>query len=196
MIISDKLDQSIREFMSQDRYGTVRCALEHLRGRVLVETGSLRERDWGGSTYIFGLAAVVVGGFLYSIDIDQKSQLIARELLRPIGKFLGFPCGDSVEILMKMRNEVSRIDLLYLDSAGVGPLNNGTTGVEAYQNHSLAEIKAAWPLLHDDSVILLDDDLKGHEWGKPLKTREFLTVNGWVCKMDEWQSVWVSGDRR
>lgn len=198
MIISEPMDRAIRQFMSHDRYGTVRLALELLRGRVLVETGSLREYAAGGSTYVFGLAAVFVGGMLYSIDKDTKQQLRAQELLRPLKTFIAFPNGDSAEVLSKMR-EVGQIDLLYLDSDGPGPHEDGPPVVPegfGYQQHSLSELRAAIPLLTDDSVILLDDDCGGSATGKPFLTRRLLRELGWVCAMDAYQSVWVSGDRR
>jgi len=58
------------------------------------------------------------------------------------------------------------------------------------QEHCLKEIQAAMPLLHDRSIVLMDDNsLPGG--GKPRLAKRWLAEQGWTCLIDSQQTLWI-----
>lgn len=62
--------------------------------------------------------------------------------------------------------------------------------VDPPQRHCLAELNAAWPMLHGDSIVLIDDNrLPGG--GKSRLAKRRLAELGWRCVLDSQQSLWL-----
>lgn len=111
-----------------------------------------------------------------------------------------------------------RIDLLYLDSfdypmaeiaARLGCLDELSVRqehpdltddeiaaehadvIDPPQLHCLAELEAALPHLHRQSIVLIDDNqLPGG--GKPRLAKRRLAELGWLCVLDSQQTLWLS----
>ena len=57
------------------------------------------------------------------------------------------------------------------------------------QEHCQAEVKAALPMLHSGSLVLIDDaGLPGG--GKARLAKKLLAESGWECLADEYQTLW------
>lgn len=151
----------------------------------MVETGTSRfGQDGclsdGCSTLIFSDFAAQNAADFLSIDIDYNHIENAKKSLKD-GK-VKFIESDSLTYLQS-RNDP--IDFLYLDSLDFDPAYP-----ELSQKHQLNEIKSAFRLLHDKSVILLDDCGLPME-GKCRLSGEFLLKQGWKKFVDEYQTVWL-----
>ncbi len=58
------------------------------------------------------------------------------------------------------------------------------------QDHTLKELMVALPLLHDKSIILIDDNnLAGG--GKSRVAKNWLLNNGYICLFDYQQTLWI-----
>lgn len=174
----------------------------------------------GCSTSVFADFAEMMGLVVRftSIDIDPANLATARSILDGLGLAhrVWFDEGDSVELLRGWAG--GPIDLLYLDSfdypygrileeyggktdldaaiAQVKALSTqqvlGRHGhlVHACQEHCLFELKAAWPELHEQSIVLIDDNnLPGG--GKPRLAKQFLADHGWINLIDAYQTLWI-----
>lgn len=174
----------------------------------------------GCSTYLFldFLQKHPNNGKLYSID-NNKNSIEFLESNFPQNKHLHSILGDSSEVLNSFYMHESRIDLLYLDSydypIGELMLRYGIEkNYETYipiifdtmsqreilkkhgdlilpcQEHCLNELKAAWPYLGSNSIILLDDNtLPGG--GKSRLAKDFLFSHGATMILDYHQSLWI-----
>lgn len=203
------------------RRHTMETALRMLterKGRTIVETGCAHSPgDWSGaglSTIVFADWAMQHGGDLASIDIDPD-HIQACEWLLAGKTHFGLYLSDSVRWLTR---STWTIDLLYLDSmdypygtlldmyGGKSDLNAAIAMlasipedviVENYghvigpsQRHAAAEMEAALPHLHHESLVLIDDaGLPGG--GKARLARKVLDEAGWVCLLDEYQTLWA-----
>lgn len=192
------------------RAETMLFALERIgEGAIIVETGCARATDnWAGdgmSTLVFGEWARDHGGGLWSVDIDPDHVAMAQEMTREMPVHVEL--GDSVAFLENGR--YGAIDLLYLDSldyphGALLDLHGEHLGemtedeivalhgdlVLPSQEHCAAELVAALPRLHRDSVVLIDDAaLPGG--GKARLARQVLIEEGWRCAMDAYQTLWV-----
>ncbi len=106
---------------------------------------------------------------LYLDSQDYPTQEIAAR----------FGCRDEVEV----RN-------LYPDLADDEIAQRHDDLVNSPQQHCLAELQAALPLLHGGSVVLIDDnDLPGG--GKSRLAKRRLTELGWRCVLDAKQTLWL-----
>jgi SAM-dependent methyltransferase len=182
--ISHFLDGRISQ--SNPRYKTFHRAMQLARERnltTLIETGTARfgkqgfEGD-GGSTIIFAHFATMYYKTFYSVDTNQQSLDVAYKASIPFQKSVHFVCEDSVSFLT---NFPDPIDFLYLDSFDYiyeNPIPS--------QLHHLAEIKAAFPKLTPNGLILIDDcNLPGGGKGKIVI--EFLTARGWKVILSDYQ---------
>jgi predicted O-methyltransferase YrrM len=162
----------------------VRLAKE--RGlKSMVETGTFRAWDAGGSTAVWAHLAAEIEASVVSIDIDKARLAEAALVLGPeLAGRVTFMAGDSVEVLGALAGAGRKIDFLYLDSLDVG---DGDT----HQLHQLAEIKAAHPALSPGAVVVLDDD--ANDRGKGHLSRPWLESQGWRCVDRQQQSVFVRG---
>jgi hypothetical protein len=155
-------------------------------------------------------------GHLFSVDISSRSCELARHVSSGFGPSLHTVTQmDSAEYLKKFKG---KIDLLYLDSwdypivemcdlygnrrdltALISAL--GSLGEEevirrhghmfaACQEHCVKEVDAGLPLLHERSIILIDDnDLPGG--GKSRLAKRYLATLGWRCILDARQTLWI-----
>lgn len=127
---------------------------------TIVETGTARSYSGmqgdGWSTVAFGWWASKTNSKVFSIDISHENIEISRNVADTYKDWITWITDDSVKTL---ENFDGLIDILYLDSY------DSHSGIEKQaQEHQLAEVKAAIPHLHNNSLILLDDigdDFKG-----------------------------------
>lgn len=170
------------------RYQSFIMALDMLRDRhakTLVETGTARSGDFngdGGSTIIFGDWASRNNALLYSVDISQQHIDNARKLTKDYvnSGHLQLVCSDSVEFLV---NFDAPIDFLYLDS-----FDYEWGNPKPSQEHHLKEVMAAYPYLHQESFIMIDDCTLP-EGGKGKLVIEFLKEKGWKIVYDGYQVI-------
>lgn len=172
------------------RYKTFRYALalmEERGARVLVETGTARggkcncEGD-GCSTLVFGEWAHQHQAILYSVDIDPQAIARAREDLGDVASAVQLVEGDSGNFL---HNFGQPIDFLYLDSYDFDVHNPLPS-----QCHHLKEIKAAYPWLGKQSIVMIDDCDLPHG-GKGRLVLHYLRQRGWKVVADGYQVVLV-----
>jgi hypothetical protein len=172
------------------RYPSFLLALQLLKSRhakVVVETGTARNGDqnfWGdgGSTIIFGDWAAHNQAIFYSVDITPGAIENAKKATQAYAKHIQFFCCDSIEFLHHFSQP---IDFLYLDSYDFNlqdPLPS--------QHHHLNEIMAAYPWLHKNSVVMIDDCDLPHG-GKGKLVIEYLTARGWKIVYKGYQVILV-----
>ena len=119
---------------------------------VFVETGSIRNVDWrfsdGYSTLLFGWYCKKYDGELYTLEISEDALSLCQQVTEDYKEKINYILGDSSSSILRL--EVDEIDFLYLDSANDA-------------NIVLNEYKAAKHFLHDNSIIVVDDVLKGNK---------------------------------
>ncbi len=172
------------------RYNSVQCALRLLKqknAKILVETGTARDGDtnfnWdGGSTIIFGNWAMDFSAILYSVDNDLDAVEQARNATLKYATNVQIVHSDSLAFIEEFNQP---IDFLYLDSYDYDVKNP-----EPSKQHHLKEMMLAYPKLHDNSIVMIDDcDLPGG--GKGEYIIQFLTERGWKIAYDGYQVVLV-----
>jgi predicted O-methyltransferase YrrM len=175
---------------SNFRYSTFQMCLELLEERnakTLVETGTSRcglsncAGD-GCSTIIFADFAKDHGATFYSVDIDPSAIKIAKDAVTPINPNVQFANQDSIVFL---KNFNKKIDFLYLDSYDFVIENPDPS-----QQHHLKEVESAYPFLHEDTIIMIDDCGLPHG-GKGKLVIEFLTNRGWMILMSAYQTILI-----
>lgn len=175
---------------NNNRYGSFLCVLQLLKqnnAKILVEIGTARDGDtnftWdGGSTIIFADWATDNDAVLYSVDIDPKAVEKAKEATLNYAANAHIICDDSLAFIEEFNLP---IDFLYLDS-----YDYDIKDPEPSRQHHLKEIILAYPKLHDNSVVMIDDcDLPGG--GKGVYVIKFLTDRGWKVVYDGYQVVLV-----
>ena len=174
--------------MDDKRYLTFVSILELLDQRnvkILVETGTARDGDKnfggdGGSTIIFADWAAQNEALLYSVDISPSAIENAKNVTKIYADHIQLVCQDSIKFLNKFKKP---IDFLYLDSFDFD-FNNPSTS----QIHHLREIIAAYPKLHKNSIVMIDDcDLP--QGGKGALVIEYLTSRGWEIFQNGYQII-------
>lgn len=161
-------------------------------GEVIVETGTTRAlNDFGGA----GMATIFLGDFckmynkhLWTVDILPEAIELSKSLTTEFKDHITYVTGDSLHFL---RNFDKSIDFLYLDSLDC-PIDDNPDNPDliASQNHQLNELIAAWDSVHDETIILLDDN--GHKNGGKCKlSKEYLREKEWTCVLDDYQSLWI-----
>lgn len=176
------------------RYPTLFRAIKLLKMRnakTIVETGTSRNGNQnfegdGGSTIIFSEWALDHDAQFYSVDLDPENLWNAKEAVeQQIGQKnanIHFVCSDSLEFL---KNFTQKIDFLYLDSYDF-EVNNPLPS----QYHHLYEIQIAYPLLHEKSVVMIDDCDLPHG-GKGKLAIAYLLERGWKIIEDHYQVILV-----
>lgn len=173
-----KKDLKTKICQQDKRYRTFRRALELMierESKVILETGTSRKgraecAGDGCSTVVFSDFAKRMGLKVYSVDIDPKAVEEAKGCLKDSLDIVEITAMDSVEYI---ENFEYPIDLLYLDSYDYDPKDPSPS-----QIHHLKEIIAAYPKLHEKSIVLIDDcDLPNG--GKGKWVIEFLSKKGW-----------------
>jgi len=172
------------------RYPTFKIAFDllfQLPSHNIVETGCIRqENDWGAgcSTMLFGEFCDLAGGKIISVDMIPRHLEIAKKITEKYNHLISYVESDSVTFLSNYGNP---IDFLYLDSMDV-PIHEGADRVPC-QEHSLKEFKAAEPVLHDKSIVLIDDYFNGD--GKGRLTEKYMMEKGWRRIMVYQQQLFV-----
>ncbi|MBS0652645.1 MAG: class I SAM-dependent methyltransferase [Verrucomicrobia bacterium] len=181
---------SNRISLQDKRHPTFQYALNQIIKRnfkIIVETGTARNGNKncigdGCSTVIWSDWAKLLGGYVYSVDIDPEALRQSKQACGCGLSNVEFVCSDSVAYLHNFGNQ---IDFLYLDSYDYD-FNNP----DPSQQHHLKEIMAAYPYLNEQSVVLIDDcDLPGG--GKGKLVIEYLLERGWKIAMSGYQVVMV-----
>jgi tetratricopeptide (TPR) repeat protein len=145
---------------SMDRSVTFRAMFEHLDGFGrpinIIETGCIEEPDnWAGngcSTILFDkYVATHPGSTARSVELDGNKVLAAQSICPNVV----VTQGDSVEYLKWAAKHVNvPIDLLYLDASHHDWINETPSQV-----HHFNELMAIMPLLHDRSLVAVDDSV-------------------------------------
>ena len=164
------------------------------QAKVIVETGTARNGQDnclgdGCSTIILGEWAKDHDAVLYSVDIDPQAIANARQAVAVFNDKVNFIVSDSVALLKNFRQYNQQIDFLYLDSFDVDRNNPDPS-----QQHHLKEIKAAYPFLGKNSIIMIDDCFEpeqGCKTGKGKLVIEFLLSEGWKKSMNGYQTILV-----
>lgn len=153
------------------------------RARTVVETGTLRQPgNWemdGGLTFWLALHAHRAGGTLHTVDIDPHAVAAARSVCGLFGRAVEYACGDSVAFLAAFGNP---IDCLVLDSLDFDKDS------DASQRHNLAELHAALPWLHADSLVAIDD-CGLERGGKGGLTVPWMLEHGWSLAHDGYMKI-------
>ena len=192
--------------------------LELRGGTRILETGCARQVDnWEGdgmSSLVWGEWAATHNGHLTTVDADPGNLETCRTLTAEWADAITYVHDDSVHY---MGTHTEPVDLLYLDSYDY-PLIDLLEFVGGYQDfavnvaklhalgddyivehhwdviassqkHAEREMLAALPLLHDRSLVLIDDaNLPGG--GKARLARTVLADAGWTCLLDAYQTLW------
>ena len=161
--------------------------LEQRNAKILVETGTSRygNRNCAGdgcSTILFADWATDHNALLFSVDIDPNAIAASQEAASPYYPNVQFATQDSVSFLEHFSQQ---IDFLYLDSYDFD-FNNPMPS----QLHHLKEIKAAYPYLHKNTVIMIDDCDLPHG-GKGKLVIEFLIAKGWKIFLSSYQTILI-----
>lgn len=173
------------------RYVTFRYALglmQYRHVKTIVETGTARDGDEncggdGGSTKTWCIWAKSADAKVYSVDINPDAIANAKQACKPYRKWITFTCMDSVAYLSQFQQP---IDFLYLDS-----FDFNSARPELSQQHHLKEIIAAYPRLHSQSIVMIDDcDLP--YGGKGKLAIDFLLERGWRIALSDYQVILVN----
>ena len=152
----------------------LRTAAQRFERPVMVETGCIRgDEDFPGagfSTLLLGMFAAAHGGALISIDHDAEHCEFAQRTVAGLGEMVEVTESDSVAWLV---NNERRIDVLYLDSRDSGQRGSAS--------RNLREIQAAYPRLHDGSIVAFDDTCyaNGAFIGEGALSVPWLLEQGW-----------------
>jgi predicted O-methyltransferase YrrM len=174
------------------RFPSVKAALNllyQLPNHRIVEVGCTRRPEaWseGNSTFVFAQFVSLYGGHLTSIDIEKDNLEEAKKVVEQFRQNVSFIWADSLNILPQMGEGDFQIDLFYPDSMDVPESGDATAG----QEQNLKEVRNAMPLMHDKSIILLDDNDMANG-GKTRLTKDYLTQQGWREIIDSNQSLWI-----
>jgi tetratricopeptide (TPR) repeat protein len=158
----------LREWPKMARDNTFRKMFEHLdafdRPVHIVETGCIEDPDnWAGngcSTILFNkYVETHPASTARSLEIVPEKIKLGKEYCR----FVNFYLGDSVEHLRKLAEhrviveELAwrhSVDLLYLDASNHNWIHEAPS-----QAHHLNELMAAMPMLHNFSLVVVDDSI-------------------------------------
>lgn len=161
------------------RFRTSRDAMSlclQRNAKNLVETGCVRKPKNKGharSTVLYAdfIDKMMPDGHLWTVDIEAANMAKAEEYTKHLNAGrITYTVGDSVQFLQQFDQ---RIDFLYLDSKGW--LGRDDLGLDATR-HQIAELEACWDQIHQNTVILLDDNLRGY--GRTILTVPFLREKG------------------
>ena len=125
----------------------------------IIETGCVRRLEAelggdGGSTILFDkYAAFHPGSTVHTVDIDAAATQLCRQV---VSDRVAITWRHSVAFLNAFAasppRDFTSLDLLYLDSSD---FNAGTLGASTV--HHLGELTAAQPLLHEDTMVVVDE---------------------------------------
>lgn len=170
------------------RYTTFKMALDlllDLPTHKIVETGCVRLKDdWGAgySTVLFGEFCKLYGGTLITIDNTESHMNICKKLTKEYSSNIKYITGNSLEELGKL---ICKVDLLYLDSFDLDLVGDRLPS----QEHNLKEFKISESMLHENSIVLIDDCFGGN--GKPKLTKQYMIDKGWKVLHENQQILFV-----
>ena len=158
---------------------------------MIIETGTSREglrgaKSNGGATIVFGKWAKLNNAVLHSVDISEKSINAAQKEVdnQLLSDFVTIHHSDSIEFLANFKKPV---DFLYLDSYDYS--DDPEVQVKS-QIHHLNEFKAIEGLLHENSIVLIDDcDLPNGGKGKMVV--EYMQQKDWKILINAYQILLV-----
>lgn len=170
-----------------------------LPDEVLVEIGTSRGAD--GSTHFLNSVAQELGTVLYSVDIDDR-----WDILQYIPGVIGVEMPGSQWAQQAFPDLNKRIRVLYLDNFDWN-WNGPDSGAEVFSqtqeyrdrydidltNHNsqvehLKQMMALLPYMSDDAIIICDDTLTLHDgtWtGKCGAVVVYLLAHGWKILEEE-----------
>lgn len=156
---------------------------------LVIETGTVRKpNNWkdGNSGFLFSEMARLHGGFVRSVDIDQNAVNAANSFVDQ--RYYKSFCSDSV-IWLESQNDLSDVDLFYLDSYDVD-WTNDTPSAE----HHLKEFKVIEPHIRKGCIVAIDDNsflLDGNKrTGKGRLIVEYLAAKNIYPIHDEYQIIY------
>lgn len=158
---------------------------------VIIETGTIRaEEDWGGAgffTYLAGCYLSHHGGSLDSVDITPQHCAFARTWTEQFGTHVRIHEQNSLSFLKAFNRP---IDVLYLDSLDTTEPNHA--------QHALAEFQAAERMLHEDTIVCVDDSPwnAGAYVGKGALVVPYLLERGWKILYAGYQVLMSKTPRR
>lgn len=176
--------------LSDKRFASFLYAFDLMRQRdvrTIVETGTARGGESncigdGGSTLIWAEWAGHFGAVVHSVDIDPKAVSESKAASAASQDHVHVFCGDSVPFL---ENFNKPIDLLYLDSCDFDIDDPFPS-----QQHHLNEIQAAYPMLHSNSVVMIDDCDLPHG-GKGKLVIDYLLERNWKKVFSSYQVILI-----
>lgn len=154
----------------------------------IIETGTIRNpMNWkdGNSGFLFSEMVRIHGGFVKSVDIDQRAVDTANGFVDP--SFYKSFCSDSVEWL-KNQKDLGQIDLFYLDSYDVEWADDNPSA-----DHHLKEFLVIEPFLLPGKIVAIDDNsflTSGKRTGKGRKIFEYLESKSILPIHDEYQIIY------
>lgn len=154
----------------------------------IIETGTIRNpMNWkdGNSGFLFSEMVRIHGGFVRSVDIDQRAVDTANNFVNPA--FYKSFCSDSVAWL-KSQQDLNEVDLFYLDSYDVEWAND-----EPSADHHLKEFLVIEPFLLPGKIVAIDDNsflASGKRTGKGRKIFEYLESKSILPIYDEYQIIY------
>jgi predicted O-methyltransferase YrrM len=165
--------------------------LDKINAKIIIETGTSREglhgaKSNGAATIVFGKWAKQNNARLHSVDISEKSITAAQKEVdnQDLNSNVKIHLSDSIAFL---ENFKEKVDFLYLDSYDY---NDDPEVQVKSQIHHLKEFKAIENLLHENTIVLIDDcDLSNGGKGKLVV--EYMLKKDWKILMNEYQIMLV-----
>ena len=137
----------------------------------------------GCSTIVLGQIAYLYHLTLLSIDNNPENCANAKEAIKEYQDNVEIITSDSIEFLENFDKDL--IDFLYLDT------QEYVIDDKPAQEHYLAEIKAAYPKLHKNSIVMIDDC--NGEIGNCVLVKEYFISQGWKVHLEGYQDIFVYG---
>lgn len=165
--------------------------LDKIGARTIIETGTSREglrgaKSNGAATIVFGKWAKQNNAVLHSVDISERSVAAATKevIAQGLHGVVSIHLSDSIEFL---ENFTQKVDFLYLDSYDY---SDDTAVQLKSQLHHLGEFKTIENLLHENSIVLIDDCALPNG-GKGKLVVEYMSGKGWKTVKNEYQILLV-----
>jgi len=154
---------------------------------LIVETGICRaENNFSGdgmSSLMFDDFINYYGGKFITVDINKKNVEFAKTKLSNKAEVIN---SDSVVALEEISNlnEITGVDLLYLDSFDVDWKNPHVSAL-----HHLKELVSAKNMIKDHSLIVVDDNQ--NNTGKGMYINDYMSNLNKEKYFDDYQIGWV-----
>jgi predicted O-methyltransferase YrrM len=178
------------ELVQSTKYFTLKVALNLFlqnNGKLIVETGTQRVIDdrGGCSTLLFGALCARYKRRLITVDNDPVHMETSKKATEKYSDYITYVLRDSVEFLHDFNMP---IDLLYLDSVDCPMPPTDATEAQKHNAHELVE---AFRNLHENSLVLIDDNNFENGGKARLSKAILLQTKSWVCLLDDGQTLWM-----